>query len=226
MYFSNYLFVFYIAEEVRLSLLNLLKLIVQKNEIEVIPFLTELSAGLSKLLLDANPTMKEECAIFIGLVSQKLKAKIGHHAKNMLLALAQNTKHQRSKVRRLSIRGIGDLIKTDNAPPLLKDIVASLKPLVNDKIVEVRKELYFVVKEWLASFDITYLRMFECDLVLLLLSGVGDESPEIAQHCVDSLEFYGSNLQKLLVEIKEDTSKIDPHSFDEKYKKRTNMMSP
>ena len=193
---------------------------VEKNEVEVIPFLAELTSSLSKVLLDANPAMKEECAMFLGILSHKLKTKIGHHSKAMLASLVQNTKHQRSKVRRLSIRAIGDVIKTDNAPPLLKDVVSQLKLLVNDKIAEVRKELYLVVKEWLASFDITYLRMFECDLVLLLLAGVGDESPEIAQHCVDSLEFYGSNLQKLLAEIGEDTSAVNPHSFDDKFQKR------
>eukprot|EP01022_Parablepharisma_sp_SALTPOND_P026688 TRINITY_DN64634_c3_g1_i1.p3 TRINITY_DN64634_c3_g1~~TRINITY_DN64634_c3_g1_i1.p3 ORF type:complete len:378 (-),score=42.57 TRINITY_DN64634_c3_g1_i1:1351-2385(-) len=209
-----------IAEEVRISLLKLAKLIVEKNEIEVIPFLPELTSALSKVLLDPNPAMKEECAVFLGVLSHKLKAKLGHHSKAVLHSLIQNTKHQRSKVRRLSIRAIGDVIKTENAPPLLKDIIAQLKPLVNDKIADVRKELYTVVREWLASFDITYLRMFECDLVLFLLAGVGDESPEIAQHCVDSLEFYGSNLQKLLVEIGEDVSGIDPHSFDEKFQKR------
>ena len=163
--------------------------------------------------------MLKECAGFLGLLSIKLKTKVGHHIKSILQSLIQNTKHQRSKVRRLSVRAIGDTIKADNAAPLLKEIMTQLKPLVNDKIVEVRKELYFVVKEWLTSFDIAYLRMFECDLVLILLAGVGDESPEIAKHCVECLEFYGSNLKKLLVEIGEDTSSVKPNSFDTKYEK-------
>ncbi len=98
-------------------------------------------------------------------------------------------------------------------------MLLQLKSAVNDKTAEVRKELYLVVREWLTSFDITYLRMFECDLVLLLLAGVGDESPEIAKHCVDTMEYYGANLQKLLTEVGDDISAVKPNSFDAKFAK-------
>lgn len=102
---------------------------------------------------------------------------------------------------------------------MLKDIIQQLKTFVNDKTAEVRKELFLVVKEWLSTFDITYLRMFDCDLVLILLCGTGDENPEITSICVDTMEFYGTNLKKLLEELKEDTSGVKFESFDAKFQK-------
>eukprot|EP00826_Nyctotherus_ovalis_P001039 TRINITY_DN10112_c0_g2_i1.p1 TRINITY_DN10112_c0_g2~~TRINITY_DN10112_c0_g2_i1.p1 ORF type:complete len:237 (-),score=54.14 TRINITY_DN10112_c0_g2_i1:93-803(-) len=212
------------SEEVRISFVNLVKLMVDKNEVEVIPFLNELSATLSKVLLDSNPDMKENCAKFLGVLSAKLKKTLGHYARPMLSSLIQNTKHQRSKIRKASIRAIGDVIKTDHAPPLLKDILGQLKGLLNDKIAEVRRELHVVVKEWLANFDLSYLKMFECDLVMILLAGVGDEAADIAQLCVEGLDFYGTNLQKLLDELKEDVSAINPNSFDEEFQSRMNAI--
>lgn len=196
----------------------------EKNEVEMIPFLSELAATLSKLLLDPNPTMKENCATFLGLLSTKLKTKLGHHARPILSSLIKNTKHQRLRIRRLSLRAIGDVVKTDHAPPLLKDILGQLKGLLNDKIAEVRKELHIIVKEWLSNFDLSYLKMFEGDLIMILLAGVGDENKEIAQLCVESLDFYGTNLRKLLDELKEDTSIVDPNSFDKEFQKRMSAL--
>ncbi len=48
-----------LAEEVRISLLGLIRLILNKNDVEVIPFVPDLCATLAKLLLDPNPAMKE-----------------------------------------------------------------------------------------------------------------------------------------------------------------------
>ena len=119
---------------------------------------------------------------------------------------------------------ICDVIKTDHAPPLLKDILPQVKALLNDKIAEVRRELHVMVNMWLANFDLSYLKMFECDLIMILLAGVGDEVTEISQLCVEGLNFYGTNLQKLLDELKEDVSAINPKSFDEEFEKRMNAM--
>eukprot|EP00826_Nyctotherus_ovalis_P017290 TRINITY_DN15082_c0_g3_i1.p2 TRINITY_DN15082_c0_g3~~TRINITY_DN15082_c0_g3_i1.p2 ORF type:complete len:189 (-),score=43.09 TRINITY_DN15082_c0_g3_i1:135-701(-) len=182
----------------------------EKGAAEFVPRLEEVSSTVSKALLDSNPTMKEDCAIFVNELSKSLKAELGHHAKPILNSLVQNTKHQRSKIRKLSVRAIGELAKTNHAAPLLKDILPQLKPLLNDNIAEVRKELQMVVKEWLESLD---MNMFECELALLLLAGLGDENEEIAQLCVKALEEHG---KKILSE--EPT--VDVHSFDEKFKRK------
>ena len=208
------------SEEVRISFINLIKLMVDKNEVEVIPFLSDLSNTLARVLLDPNPAMKENCARFLGVLAGKLKAKLGHYVRPILNSLVVNITHQRSLIRRLSMRAIGDVVKTDCAAPLLKDIMGSLKFLLGDKIPDVRKQLYVVVREWLASFDYTYLKTFECDLISILLTGVGDESIEISELCIESLNFYGTNLRKLLEELKEDTKNIDPNSFDVEFQKR------
>jgi len=163
--------------------------------------------------------MKESCAVFISELAPKLKKEIGDHAKSIMDSLCQNTKHQRFKIRKLSIRAIGDISKTDHAAPLLKDILVQLKPVLNDIIPDVRKELYLVVKDWLESFDVESLKLFESDLALLLLAGLGDENEEIAKLCVKALEEHGSKVQA------SSNAKVDPHSFDEKFKRKISEQS-
>lgn len=194
----------------RLSFLGLIRLMAGKGAAELIPCLEEVSSTVSKALLDSNPGMKESCAIFVNELSRSLKAELGHYAKPMLNSLVQNIRHQRFKIRKLSVRAIGELAKTNHAAPLLKDILPQLKPLLNDNIAEVRKELQTVVREWLESSDI---KMFECELALLLLAGLGDENEAIAQLCVKALEEHG---EKILNE----EPKADVHSFDEKFKRK------
>ena len=209
-----------LAEEVRICFLNLIKIILEHNVSEVISQLTSFASTLSKLLLDPNPSMKENCAAFIVIVSDKLKNELGHHSKCIFASLIQNTKHQRSKIRKLNIRAIGEVGKTIHAAPFLTDILDQFKPLMNDKILDVRKELYMIIKEWLECFDLGYLNMVGSTLSMFLMAGIGDENEGVAQLCVNALELHGKNLQRLLKEVGEDAT-VNPFSFDERFQKRT-----
>ena len=69
-------------------------------------------------------------------------------------------------------------MRCEGAGSLYEHVGLSYNKAVHDKINEVRKIAYESVASLLNGFSITNLRVFESDLVLLLLNSLSDEVPE------------------------------------------------
>ena len=68
--------------------------------------MSETLNALAKLLSDQYPEVKKETSILVQNFCKKLPKEIGLNAKPILLVLGQNTLHQHSKVRKITVEGI------------------------------------------------------------------------------------------------------------------------
>jgi hypothetical protein len=78
--------------------------------------------------------------------------------KSVVLGLTQNLAHQHSKVRKVTLRGLKDVIVSRGAENFLSDAVAQLKFSMNDRSQDVRLTFYEVLRHWMKNMELTALR--------------------------------------------------------------------
>ena len=88
---------------------------------------------LGRVAGDTNPEMKQKVATFAGTLCRELKDKAGHHMKGVVVGLTANLAHQHSKVRKVTLRGLKDVIVARGAEPFLSEAVPQLKFSMNDR---------------------------------------------------------------------------------------------
>lgn len=99
-----------------------------------------------------------------------------------------------------------NLLLCEGAGCLYEHVGATFGKAVNDKINEVRKMAYESVARLLNGFSIANLRLFESDLVILLLNSLSDEVTEFSVLGKNLVEECGMRRKLLAIEINE---KID-----------------
>ena len=151
---------------------------------------------------------------FIEVVCQKFESKIGHFMAAVVDSLFANLVNKRYKIRMLSLNALCTVIKLDGATPFLSKHLKLLTAVSYDEHEEVREELYKTINKWFESFDINDLKKFESAFVQLLLNGMSDERERISCACADILDVYGTKLQKLLVELKDEGANASVNSFE------------
>ena len=110
--------IYFKGEELRLKILQLITKIVTELPEGFIPLISEYSFMLVKILSDSSPDSKKvniiffllekrkflkEAAHLIVVSSEKLRKTIGYHSNPILKALAVNSNHQHSKVRKATL---------------------------------------------------------------------------------------------------------------------------
>jgi hypothetical protein len=110
---------FTIAEEVRVSLIELLELCLETDNSEFVTQLGPLCTMLGKATQDQNPEMKNICAKFCGKLATTLGKRVGGYMKTIVEALVTNLQHQHSKVRKETLRGLKDVLACKGAEPYL-----------------------------------------------------------------------------------------------------------
>ena len=65
--------------------------------------------------------------------------------KTLVEGLTANLTHQHSKVRKITLKGMQDVICAKNAEPFLQESIKVLKQIMNDRSTDVRTTFYQVV---------------------------------------------------------------------------------
>jgi len=173
------------------------------DKFQFLPKLPEISSMLSKALLDPNPEMKTKAAEFTATLSRELHDKAGGYMKLVVGSLVNNLQHQHSKVRKVTLLGLRDVIVARGAEQFLEDALPQLKNTANDRSSDVRTAFYRVVEFWLQKLEIHSLKVFEKSLVMALLNGIADENEEIREKAIGILETHGKNMKEALQELGE-----------------------
>lgn len=91
----------------------------------------------------------------------------------------------------------------EGAGASLELVYNSLKTLISDKIIEVRKTAIECLSQIINGLSLTNLRESESKLVYLLLSGLSDENEEIVNLTIKLLEDVGLKRKLLALEFGE-----------------------
>ena len=95
--------------------------------------LGQVGGMLGRAATDSNPEMKQKVATFTGKMCRELPNQAGHHMKMLVIGLTANLTHQHSKVRKITLRGLKDVIVARGAEGFLTDTVGQLKYSMNDR---------------------------------------------------------------------------------------------
>ena len=91
----------------------------------------------------------------------------------------------------------------EGAGPNLEAIYNSLKLLINDKTIDVRKTAVESVCKMINGLSLTNLRESEAKLVYLALTGLSDENEDIVKSTMKLLEDVGEKRKLLGLEFGE-----------------------
>lgn len=127
--------------------------------------------------------------------------KCGNFMKLTVEGLTLNLGHQHSKVRKVTLAGLKDVVTARNAEIFLTDSIKHLRMTMNDKSTDVRTRFYEVVQHWMTKMEIKSLISFESHFVLFLLNGASDENETIAQSCISFLEDHGRRMRDALKQL-------------------------
>lgn len=163
------------AEEVRMLLIELLEACLEADKFQFLAQMGPVCGMLARALSDENPEMKQKCASFAAALCRELPEKVGAYMKNTVDAMCVNLGHQHKNVRKVTLRGFKDVLVARNAELFLQDCIKQLKFTSNDRSADVRRTFYEVLQFWMTRMDISALKLFEGDFVLLLLNGVADD---------------------------------------------------
>ena len=109
------------AEEVRVELIGLLDVCLESDNAQFLPHLGPIANMLSKAAADSNPEMKQKVATFAGTLCTELRDTAGNYMKATVAALTANLSHQHSKVRKVTLRGLKDVLVARGAEPFIAD---------------------------------------------------------------------------------------------------------
>mmetsp|Transcript_10853 Transcript_10853/g.14620 ORF Transcript_10853/g.14620 Transcript_10853/m.14620 type:complete len:122 (+) Transcript_10853:450-815(+) len=120
--------------------------------------MSSVAVMLGRLATDSNPEMKQKVATFAGTLCSELPKAAGVHMKGVVLGLTANLTHQHSKVRKITLKGLKDVIVARGAESFLGDSIAQLKYSMNDRSQDVRKTFYDVLRHWMTHMELSALR--------------------------------------------------------------------
>jgi hypothetical protein len=115
------------------ALIDLLDTCLDNDKNQFVPVLSQVTGMLGRAATDSNPEMKQKVASFAGSLARELSTTAGHHMKLVVIGLTANLAHQHSKVRKVTLRGLKDIVVARGAEPFLAEAVAQLKFSMNDR---------------------------------------------------------------------------------------------
>ena len=116
-----------------MALIDLLDTCLDNDKNQFVPVLSQVTGMLGRAATDSNPEMKQKVASFAGSLARELSTTAGHHMKLVVIGLTANLAHQHSKVRKVTLRGLKDIVVARGAEPFLAEAVAQLKFSMNDR---------------------------------------------------------------------------------------------
>lgn len=141
----------------------------------------------------------------VSLFCKLMPEHIGLNARNIVKSLSLNTKHQHSKIRKVTIevaslqQALSDILTARHGGECFSEAEPALKQALNDKSADVRKVVYLLISNCLKRFSYPDLKANEARLVRYLLSGLSEPTADLREVVVEYLNQCGesrNNLEK------------------------------
>ncbi|KAE8579491.1 hypothetical protein XENTR_v10024068 [Xenopus tropicalis] len=181
------------SEELRLSMVELLSLVVEVCGKKLAPYLDEMIKIFQRTIVDPFPDVKKESCKCASNCAQCIPEHFHMQAESLIKPLMQTISHQHSKVRVAVIQTTGTVIQFGSGKSV-DDVMSHLAQRLFDDSIQVRQAVTVVVGDWLLQLRDRY--SFYHKLIPLLLSSTTDEIPEIRKLALDYWEKIGSQWEK------------------------------
>ena len=179
------------GEELRLALLQLLQLLLQRAGGEpMAPHLPELVQVLVAGFADPFPDAKKAACALAQALAEQLPTYIEPHCAALVKALQPTMAHQHSRVRSVAVEALVALLLREPSP--LPEIAPQLALIASDRAPAVREQAVHSVTQLLARMP--QREQHGARLLPLLLCALSDEVASIASHALASLDRLGGLL--------------------------------
>ncbi|KAK4813740.1 hypothetical protein QYF61_023676 [Mycteria americana] len=163
------------SEELRLGLVQLLSLLLQRCGACLAPYLTDVIRILQATLLDHYAEVRRESCRCAVACAQAMPEHFHMQSESLIKPLMQTISHQHYRVRVDVIQATGAVIQFGNGKSV-DDVLSHLAQRLFDEIPKVRHAVTTVIGEWLLHLRDRYSYFHK--LIPLLLGGFTDEIPE------------------------------------------------
>ncbi|NXW13105.1 DAAF5 factor, partial [Circaetus pectoralis] len=163
------------SEELRLGLVQLLSLLLQRCGASVGPYLTDVIRILQATLLDHYAEVRRESCRCAVACAQAVPEHFHMQSESLIKPLMQTISHQHYRVRVDVIQATGAVIQFGNGKSV-DDVLSHLAQRLFDEIPKVRHAVTTVTGEWLLHLRDRYSYFHK--LIPLLLGSFTDEIPE------------------------------------------------
>ncbi|XP_063717180.1 dynein axonemal assembly factor 5-like [Symsagittifera roscoffensis] len=170
------------SEEIRLSLVQTLCVIIDLAQQGVAQFLNDYIKVLQQTIKDGFAEVKKESCKCASKLAKTIPAYFHQHSENLINPLLTQISHQHSKVRVAVIACLGDVIRFGNNKSV-EDVISHFAQRIFDPIPAVRLALTNVMGDWMLNLPDRY--SFWHRMIPLLLSAVDDSHIEVANAAVD-----------------------------------------
>ncbi|XP_075686389.1 dynein axonemal assembly factor 5 isoform X1 [Rhinoderma darwinii] len=181
------------SEELRLTLTQLLTLLVEVCGKKLAPYLDEMIRILQRTIVDPFPDVKRESCKCAANYAQIIPEHFHMQSESLIKPLMQTISHQHSKVRVAVIQTTGAVIQHGNGKSV-DDVLSHLAQRLFDHVPQVREAVTIVVGNWLLELRDRYSYFHK--LLPLLLSSSTDEIPDIKQTALDFWQKIGLQWEK------------------------------
>ncbi|PWA33847.1 hypothetical protein CCH79_00018724 [Gambusia affinis] len=181
------------SEELRLSAVELLTLLVEVCGKHLVPYLNETINILQRTIVDPFPDVKKESCRCTVAFAKSVPEHFHMQAESLVKPLMQTISHQHSRVRVSVIEATGAVIQHGSGKNV-DDVLSHLAQRLFDDSPQVRKAVTAVVGDWLLNMRDRYSYFHK--LIPLLLSSISDEIPEIRLLAADLWRQAGLQWEK------------------------------
>ncbi|KAM9345586.1 dynein axonemal assembly factor 5 [Symphorus nematophorus] len=181
------------AEELRLSVVEMLTLTVEMCGKHLAPYLNEMINILQRTIVDPFPDVKRESCKCTVNFAKSVPEHFHMQAESLVKPLMQTIAHQHSRVRVSVIEATGAVIQHSTGKNV-DDVLSHLAQRLFDDSPQVRKAVTAVVGDWLLHMRDRYSYFHK--LIPLLLSSISDEIPEISVLAADLWKQTGTQWEK------------------------------
>uniref|UniRef100_UPI003AAF52D3 dynein axonemal assembly factor 5 n=1 Tax=Centroberyx gerrardi TaxID=166262 RepID=UPI003AAF52D3 len=181
------------AEELRLSVMEMLTLTVEVCGKQLAPYLDDMINILQRTIVDPFPDVKRESCKCTVRFAKCVPEHFHMQADSLVKPLMQTIAHQHSRVRVSVIEATGAVIQHGTGKNV-DDVLSHLAQRLFDDSPQVRKAVTIVVGDWLLHMRDRYSYFHK--LLPLLLSSIHDEIPEIRLLAADLWRQTGAQWEK------------------------------
>ncbi|NXQ52942.1 DAAF5 factor, partial [Anthoscopus minutus] len=163
------------SEELRLGLVQLLSLLLQRCGASMAPYLGDIARVLQATLLDHYAEVRRESCRCAVACARAMPEHFHMQSESLIKPLMQTISHQHYRVRVDVIQATGAVIQFGNGKSV-DDVLSHLAQRLFDEIPKVRHAVTTVIGEWLLHLRDRYSYFHK--LIPLLLGSFSDEIPE------------------------------------------------
>ena len=98
-----------------MMLIELLEACLEADKYQFLAQMGSIAGMLARALSDENPEMKQKCASFAASLCREHPEKMGQYMKTTVDAMILNLGHQHKNVRKITLRGLKDVLVSRGA---------------------------------------------------------------------------------------------------------------